>query len=152
MRARSCSRCTRALLVVRVHAHTHSLRAIFSAHGAEGHAGTQGGRITKAVGRRRRCDASESRCRPRKSRKEFDVLVDGGSRQSSPMAHRTHAYPTCSRIFPFSFPCFSIFFFLLLSMRPPAWGRAGNPRPCILATSEERIDERRGRSSGTNVP
>lgn len=76
-----------------------------------------------------RCRRCESRCRLRKSQKEFDVPVDGGDLQSPPLA----VVPWCIEcirdvFFPLLPPslCFSIFYCCLCDppLRRAAWGHA----------------------------
>ena len=87
-------------------------RAVYAAcENCEGYADT---RNKDHKGRhRRRCRSSESRCRLRKSRKEFDVLVDGGSSITvNGSVYRTH---TSTMYFPCSsLPLLFHFFYCCL--------------------------------------
>lgn len=76
--------------------------------------------------------SNESRCRLRKSRKEFDVLVDGGSPitvdGSALLAYRMHIR-TATQYFPLLFSSVVFPFFIVVSATlRAAWGRAENPR------------------------
>jgi len=101
-------------------------RAVYAAcENCEGYADT---RNKDHKGRhRRRCRSSESRCRLRKSRKEFDVLVDGGSSITvNGSVYRTH---TSTMYFPCSsLPLLFHFFIVVFATLCIAWSRAKRSR------------------------
>lgn len=84
--------------------------------------------------------SNESRCRLRKSRKEFDVLVDGGSpitADGSALPYRMHTHSHAVFSSPLLFRCFSIFYCCLC-----------DPPRCVGSRGESSSEERSLKSEG----
>lgn len=154
MHVRHVTARTRAARSTRMYAHTYPPRDTrYSMKSAEGYTDTQEGRITKAGRRRRRrCDRAKAGADFERTEKSSTCLSTGGI---SPIitdgTWNARAHPTVA-YFPFSLSCF--LYFLLLSSRPsaPRGVAQGIRVVCIVErASEERLDERRGKSSETNI-
>lgn len=101
---------------VRIHMYERYMQLVKTARDTLTHKEEGSQRLTTSSLR-----SNESRCRLRKSRKEFDVLVDGGSPitvDGSALAYRMHTHSHAVFFLSSSLPLF--FHFLLLSLRPPA--------------------------------